>query len=167
SCLWYRSRLESFSTGRLEGRAAGATGAHVARCTACRGVVEATSRMQALVLAASTSMVEPDWSSFWPGIHSRLATEAARPLRDAWWLPWWKPVWGHPRLATSAALALVLALGTMFWPGSNEVTRASASPIVVQDVATADPRGTVMVYSNKDSDVTVIWLFADAGATDR
>jgi len=30
---------------------------------------------------------------------------------------------------------------------------------VVQSVETADPQSSVMVYTNPDSDVTVVWVF--------
>jgi hypothetical protein len=31
--------------------------------------------------------------------------------------------------------------------------------VVVQDVSSADPNRSVMVYSSPDDDVTVIWIF--------
>jgi len=31
--------------------------------------------------------------------------------------------------------------------------------VQVQDVSTSDPNRSVMVYSNPDDDVTVIWVF--------
>jgi hypothetical protein len=31
--------------------------------------------------------------------------------------------------------------------------------VVVQDVSTADPDHSVMVYSNPDDEMTVIWVF--------
>jgi hypothetical protein len=34
-----------------------------------------------------------------------------------------------------------------------------AAPVVVQDVSSADPDRSVMVYSSPDDDVTVIWVF--------
>jgi hypothetical protein len=34
-----------------------------------------------------------------------------------------------------------------------------AAPVQVQDVSTTDPSRSVMVYSNPDDDVTVIWVF--------
>jgi hypothetical protein len=43
---------------------------------------------------------------------------------------------------------------------------ASAGPVVVQDVATEDPDGSVMVYADgergPEQGVTVIWVFASA-----
>lgn len=124
------------------------------------------TRGRRLLRSGVAAPPEPDWSGLWPAIQRRIATEAPRPIQEPWWLPWWTPVWGHPRLATSGALAGALLLTFSFWPVNSEVT-ASGSPVVVQDVAAADPRGTVMVYSNKDSDVTVIWVFAaDTGSND-
>ena len=118
--------------------------------------------LRALVRSAGDGPAEPSWSAFWPAIQSRIASEPARPFRDPWWLPWWKPVWGHPRLAASGALAVGVAGAFALWPASQEPVLASSTPIVVQDVATTDPRDTVMVYSPKEQDMAVIWLFAAA-----
>lgn len=164
ACLWYRSRLEPYMDGALEGRAARAVGGHVERCACCRQIVERLARMRDLVRAAA-GIDEPDWSSFWPAVRARIAADPPRPIWDPWWLPWWKPVWGHPRLASSAALAGALLVSFMVWPGGRELPLASASPVVVQDVAVADPRGSVMVYSNRDQ-VTVIWVFASDPSED-
>jgi hypothetical protein len=121
------------------------------------------------VKALAPDVVEPDWTGLWPGVQARLRSEAGRPIREAWWRPFWKPVWGHPRmaLATSGALAVLLAVS--FWPANEgEISVASAEPVVVQDVDTPDPDGSVMVYSapdrGPDRGVTVIWVFASAGA---
>lgn len=160
ACLWYRSRLERYADGALGDRGARLVGGHLARCVGCSRRLAKLKRLGDLVRSASVAPGpdEPDWSAFWPGVRERIATGPVRPFSDPWWLPWWKPVWGHPRLATSTALAVALVAGAMFWPGGREVPPAYASPVVVQDVS-ADPRGTVMVYSNRD-DVTVIWVFA-------
>jgi len=115
--------------------------------------------MRTLVRAAAPRPADPDWSAFWPVIRHRIQTEAPRPMRDAWWLPLWKPVWGHPRMATSAAMAGAVLLTLTLWPGGQEVTTALADSVTVQDVAAHDPHRSVMVYSNK-GDVTVIWMFA-------
>jgi len=122
--------------------------------------------MRTFVQTAAPRPVDPDWSAFWPVIRQRIETEAPRPIRDAWWLPLWKPVWGHPRMATSAAMTVAVLLTFTLWPGGQEVTTALADSVTVQDVAANDPHRSVMVYSNK-GDVTVIWVFAaDTGQND-
>ena len=99
---------------------------------------------------------------FWPAIRYRIETEAPRPFRESWWLPLWKPVWGHPRMATSAVMAGALIASVSLWPASRDIVE----PVMVQDVGTGEPNRSVMVYSNKD-DVTVIWLLAaDTAAPD-
>jgi hypothetical protein len=104
----------------------------------------------------------PEWSGFWAGIERRIRVEQPRPMRDPWWLPVWKPFWGHPRLALASAVTglAAVALLTTFHPiGQSRPPAAWAAPVMVQDAGTADPDGTVMVYSSPDQDVTVIWLF--------
>ncbi len=68
---------------------------------------------------------------------------------------------GHPRLALGGVMAVVFAFTLSFWPGSEVGVpgAAWASPVVVQDVSSSDPHRGVMVYSNPDHDVTVIWVF--------
>jgi hypothetical protein len=121
--------------------------------------VESARRLRSLV-RASMDVPEPDWTAFWAGIRARIPAETARPVRDSWWLPLWRPFWGHPRVALGGALAGVLALALMLWPAAEDPTSmAWAGPVIVQDVSTPDPDRSVMVYSSPDKTLTVIWLF--------
>ena len=88
-------------------------------------------------------------------------------MREAWWRPYWKPIWGHPRAAMATAVATIMLVTVPFWPGAEQdVPMASAGPVVVQDVASEDPDGSVMVYADgergPEQGVTVIWVFASA-----
>lgn len=160
-CLWNRSRLEAYADGALEGPAARAVSGHVERCAACQATVEHLTRLRHLVSAETVGGDEPDWSGFWPAVRGRIASERPRPVTEAWWLPFWKPIWGHPRLATVTAALAASLVAFSFWPGEEgEVPVAWAGPVVVQDVSTADPDGSVMVYHTPERDVTVIWVFA-------
>jgi hypothetical protein len=121
-------------------------------------------RLRRLVRSAEVP-VDPDWSGFWPAVRLRIASEAPRPVREAWWLPFWKPVWGHPRVAMGSLAVSSLAAALVLWPSAPlTVPRA---PVVVQDVSTTDPNRSVMVYSNPDDDVTVIWVFNPEEQDDR
>ncbi|MBI2525531.1 MAG: zf-HC2 domain-containing protein [Candidatus Rokubacteria bacterium] len=172
-CLWYRSRLEAHADGALQGRAARAVSGHVGRCSACQATVERLSALRRLVSAEAIGVEEPEWSGFWPAVRRRIASEPPRPVAEVWWLPLWKPIWGHPRLATVTAALAASLLTFSLWPGrEGELPAAWADPVVVQDVSTADPDGSVMVYHTPDRDVTVIWVFASqiegqTGATTR
>jgi anti-sigma factor RsiW len=162
-CLWNRPRLERLVDGALRGRMARVATAHVAGCPGCGQEVERLHRLRRLVRSAAAPVADPDWVGFWPAVRLRIASEAPRPVREAWWLPFWKPVWGHPRVALGSLMASGLAAALVLWPSSQvTVPRALAAPVVVQDVSTADPDRSVMVYSNPDEDVTVIWVFNPA-----
>jgi hypothetical protein len=104
-------------------------------------------------------VADPEWAGFWPAVRVRIASEAPRPVRESWWLPYWKPVWGHPRVALGSLMVSSLALGLMLWPGAPGTL---AAPVTVQEVSSADPDRSVMVYSSPDDDVTVIWVFNPA-----
>jgi len=158
-CLWNRPRLERLVDGALGPRAGRWTTSHAARCARCGGEVEQLTRIRMLVRSAAPEVVDPEWAGFWPAVRARIASEAPRPVRESWWLPYWKPVWGHPRVALGSLMVSGLALGLMLWPGAPVTL---AAPVVVQEVSSADPDRSVMVYSSPDDDVTVIWVFNPA-----
>jgi hypothetical protein len=120
---------------------------------------EGARRMRSLVVAAANSVSEPDWSGFWPGVQAKILREAPRPVRDAWWLPLWRPFWGHPRLSLGGALVagvlVALSLGSV--PEPDE-----PGSVIVQDVSTLDSGKSVMVYSIAGQPGTVIWLMDSA-----
>ena len=156
ACLWNRPRLERLVDGALGPRAGRAVTSHAARCPRCGGEVAQLNRLRLLVRSAAPEVAEPEWAGFWPAVRVRIASEAPQRVRESWWLPVWKPVWGHPRVALASVMVSSLALGLVLWP-STPVTLAA--PVVVQEVSSADPDRSVMVYSSPDDDVTVIWVF--------
>lgn len=138
---------------------------HLAGCASCRDREERLTTLRAQVRGAAVVSLAPDWARFWTGIQSRIVTEPARPVREPWWLPIWKPVWGRPRVALVTGLAMVTLLSVPFWPAEEgEFLPAWAGSVMVQDVGTEDPDGSVMVYFDPDRGpergVTVIWVFA-------
>lgn len=155
-CLWNRPRLERLVDGALGPRAGRATTSHAARCPRCGGEVAQLTRLRLLVRSAAPDVTDPEWAGFWPAVRVRIAREASQPVRESWWLPFWKPVWGHPRVALGSLVVSSLALGLVLWPSPPV---ALAARVVVQDVSSADPDRSVMVYSSPDDDVTVIWVF--------
>ena len=158
-CLWSRPRLERLVDGALGPRAGRWTTSHAARCARCGGEVEQLTRIRLLVRSAAPDVADPEWTGFWPAVRVRIASEAPRPVRESWWLPYWKPVWGHPRVALGSLMVSSLALGVMLWPGAPVTL---AAPVTVQEDSSADPNRSVMVYSSPDDDVTVIWVFNPA-----
>ena len=100
----------------------------------------------------------------------------------------WEPLLGHPRLALGSALAaaavVVLAVvapwkgvvrqpeappivapggpSGVSLPGGTSTDIASTTPdppLVVHAVETADPDSSVMVFTNEEPGVTVVWVF--------
>jgi hypothetical protein len=167
-CLWHRFRLERYADRALSPRMTRSVTAHLSCCGGCRERADRQLRLKNLVHEAVGEPAGPDWAGFWPGIQARIARERPRPIRDPWWVPLWKPFWGHPRLVISGAVAAALALVVSLWPGSEgQIPTAWAAPVVVQDVGTADPDRSVMVYSTPDPALTVIWLFSSDGSTEE
>lgn len=158
-CLWNRSRLERLVDGALGPRAGRAATSHAARCARCGGEVEQLTRLRQLVRSATPDLADPDWAGFWPSVRQRIAVEAPRPIRESWWLPFWKPVWGHPRVALGSLMVSGLAAALVLWPSPRVTGPTFAAPVTVQEVSSADPDRSVMVYSSPDDDVTVIWVF--------
>lgn len=160
-CFWNRRRLERHVDGALSARQARSVEGHLAGCEGCRGERDRLARLHALLQNSLPAPADPEWSRFWSGVRTRIVREHPEPFREPWWLPIWKPFWGHPRLALGGVMAGVFALTLSFWPGGEVAVpgAAWASPVVVQDVSSSDPHRGVMVYSNPDHDVTVIWVF--------
>jgi len=161
-CLWSRPRLERLVDGALGPRAGRVAGANASRCVECRGEVDRLRRLRTLVQSAEPRLADPDWAGFWPAVRQRIAAEHPAPVRDAWWMPFWKPVWGHPRVALGGLVVSSLAAALVLWPSPETAKMAVAAPVQVQDVSTTDPDRSVMVFSNPDDDVTVIWVFNPA-----
>jgi len=155
-CAVVRRRLERHADGALAPRATRLVTAHLPGCPTCRTAFEKLTRLRTLVREAASTVTEPDWSGFWPPVRTRIVTEEPRPVRESWWVPFWKPVWGHPRLAFGAVLLAILVVTFSFWPADDA---AFASQVNVQDVSADDPSRSVMVYSSRDPGVTVIWVF--------
>lgn len=156
SCVWIRPRIERYVDGALRMRGARFVAVHLERCAACRVASEELARLKALVRQESPRAAEPDWSGFWATVRARIMSEEPRPVRESWWMPLWKPVWGHPRLAFGSVLLAVLVMAFSFWPVDDA---AFASPVSVQDVSADDSDRSVMVYSSRAHGVTVIWVF--------
>jgi anti-sigma factor RsiW len=163
SCVVVRRRLERRGDGALGARAERFVSRHLGGCPACQAASEGWVRLRALVREATASPGEPDWSGFWPPVRTRILSEEPRPIRESWWVPFWKPVWGHPRLAFGAALLGILVVAFSFWPADEA---AFASQVNVQDVSADDPSRSVMVYTSRDPGVTVIWVFASTEGHD-
>ena len=163
TCAWVRSRLDRHADGALGERAGRFVAAHLGRCDACRAAADDLVRLKALVREESPQVADPDWSGFWVTVKARIVSEAPRPVRESWWVPFWKPVWGHPRLAFGGMLMMVLVTAFTFWPTDDA---AFASPVSVQDVSADDPERSVMVYSSRAHGVTVIWVFGSSENVD-
>lgn len=159
-CLWNRPRLERLVDGALGPWMGRMATQHASRCPSCGPEVERLRRLRALIQSSQVEVADPDWSGFWPSVRTRIVQEVPRPVRDAWWLPYWKPVWGHPRMALSGIVVSTLAVALVMWPSVHApMSRPATAAVEVQDVSTPDPERSVMVFSNPDDDVTVIWVF--------
>lgn len=163
TCTWVRSWLDRHADGALGERAGRLVAAHLGRCDACRAAAEDLVRLKALVREESPQVADPDWSGFWVTVKARIVSEAPRPVRESWWVPFWKPFWGHPRLAFGGMLMIVLVTAFTFWPVDDA---AFASSVSVQDVSADDPERSVMVYSSRTHGVTVIWVFGSSENVD-
>ncbi len=178
-CWLIRQRLGAFQDGELGPAARAKTSAHLARCPACAGELAALGRLRAVLAARAPEPPEAVWDAFWPQVRARVAAapdEAAAPGRS--WLPAVRP-WGPWRLAVGSALTAALAVLLVLAPWQREPERpaaprvagtgAPADPstaglpaaraVVVQSVETADPQSSVMIFTNPESEVTVVWVF--------
>lgn len=152
TCYRARKWLGAYLDGALGEQDARWTERHLATCSTCQAETEELRRVKALVVEAST-VPEPDWTGFFPGIVRGIQDEErvlapAAPRRGWRWWPQW--AMGGAALAT-AGLALVL------WQGGGVPDPAQAS-VHVTDADTEDPGATVMVYTSAEKDLAVVWL---------
>lgn len=162
-CLWSRPRIERHVDGALGPRASRLVETHLRSCGDCETLAESTRRLRALVKGSMGALDDPNWSGFWTGIQSRIhgevASRAPARLKDAWWLPIWRPFWGHPRLSLGGALAAgLLAAFSLSGSLTDRAVPSGEGAVVVENVSTPDPDKSVMVYSTPDQAMTVIWL---------
>src|SRR5215475_6717666 len=175
-CRFIQKRLDAFQDGELPPAARTRTEAHLARCPTCAGELAALGRLRA---ALATPVVEPSdavWDTFWPQVRARIATAPPEeaPVRP---VPWLSPIapW---RFAIGSALAAAVALLVLFAPWQREagpppvarevppvetpkgpLPTQVARAAVVESVETGDPQSSVMVYTNPDAEMTVVWVF--------
>ena len=150
-CYRTRQRLSAFVDGALDEATTRSTVAHLTSCQACQKEADQFRRLQAMLQRTAAATPEPDWTGFWPGVvrgvqDAKRAPAAARPRRAFW----------QPRWALGGAVAaLLMSLGVwQMIPGP--VTMDAG--VIVSSARTEDPRGTVVVYSNKEQDVAVVWV---------
>jgi anti-sigma factor RsiW len=176
-CWLIRRRLDAYQDGELSPGARARTAEHLARCAGCAGEVSALEKLAGALAVEAPEPEDAVWDAFWPQVRARMATagpaEDAAVLRPPAWS--WDSLLGGRRLALGSALAAAaLALVVLApWqqrpvppgnPGVPATSPVAGSPlqnasVVVQSVETTDPESSVMVFSNEDADVTVVWVF--------
>lgn len=156
TCLRTRRRIGAYLDGVLEGAAAQSAARHMSGCATCQREAEELRRVRVLLkrtLRSGSSRAEPDWTGFWPGI-VRGIEDARRTERPPVAAPrrWWRPRW-----AFGGALAAGVVASLTLWQALPGPLTADP-PVVVNSAQTEDPRGTVMIYSTHEKDVTVVWV---------
>jgi anti-sigma factor RsiW len=154
TCLRTRRRIGAYLDGALGDRAARSPASHLSGCRICQREAESLRRVRALLqrsLSTSPGAAEPDWTGFWPGIVRGIGNaRRAEPLPGSTRWRWWRPRW-----ALGGAVAAVAIVSLTLW---QTIPGVPDPPVVVSSAHTDDPRGTVMVYSTHDKDVTVVWV---------
>jgi anti-sigma factor RsiW len=154
TCYFYRRRIDAWLDGALDQQGARRIEAHVAHCRRCAAEAEAI-RVLTGELRSVPAAREPDWSGFWPGV-VRGIQDAQQPERrrpHSW--TWLRPRWAYGGGALAAALLITLGVWE-FMPGAGV---GPEPPLIVRSANSDYPDATVMVYSNPDQDLTVVWVF--------
>lgn len=162
TCLFNRRRIGAYLDGALDDRAARSTASHLGGCGACQREAESLRSVRALLqrsLGPGTGPAEPDWTGFWPGIIRGIEdARRAEPVSVSTPRRRWRPRW-----ALGGAVAAAATVSLTLW---QTIPGAPDPPVVVSSAHTDDPRGTVMVYSTHDKDVTVVWVLGLDESTD-
>ena len=153
TCLLARRRIGSYLDGALDGAAAASTASHLSACAGCRERAEALRRLRLLLQRAlvPAAHAEPDWTGLWPGVVRGIeGGRAAQPLARVG--PRWRPKW-----AIGGALAAALLVSATLWQFGSTTVQGEPS-IVVSSADTEYPQGTVMVYSQHEQNLAVVWV---------
>lgn len=180
-CWLIKRRLDAYQDGELGPAARAKMAAHLGRCEGCASELAALGRLRtALVGAEIPDPGEGVWNAFWPQVRMHL-TATPEPERRIW-----MSIAGHPRIAFSSAVAVaavaVLAVLAPWAPwlapfpspeapqvaapvvptapaSGSPTTPVPGSNVVVHAVETEAPDSSVMVFTNEEPGVTVVWVF--------
>jgi anti-sigma factor RsiW len=155
TCYRTRRRIGAYLDGALDQAMARSAAAHLASCGSCQREADELRRLRGL-LRRNLAPAAPDWTGFWQGVVRGIEDQRnARPVPAK--RPWWhlarRPSWA---LGGALTAALLLSIGVWQWTPGSRLTDAG---VLVTSASTDDPRGTVMVYSNPEQDVAVVWVF--------
>lgn len=158
TCFRTRRRIGAYLDGALAGGAAEATARHLSGCAACQREAEALRGLRAMLrraLSPAPGPSEPDWAGFWPGIVRGIeGARGGHPPRVETAIRKW---WWNPRWALGGAALAIAILSFSLWQAMPDLL-TSDPPVIVSSAHTEDPNGTVMVYSGREKDVTVVWV---------
>lgn len=183
-CWPTRRRLDAYRDGELDGATRSGVERHLARCRACSAEAASLTRLHAALAApgaeAGSDPPEAVWDAFWPQVRMRMAAAPA-PEVSRWGA--WTMAPGGPRFVLGSALAAAALAAVAIlapWQGLERHVPAGTSgtgvqvaslpvgttgpgvaapDMMVESVETADPQSSVMVYTNPESDMTVVWVF--------
>ena len=175
-CRFIQKRLDAFQDGELAPADRARTEAHLARCPTCAGELATLGRLRTALTAAIAEPPDAVWDAFWPQVRSRIA---AAPLEAESTRPAWLSGLGPWRFVIGSGLAVALALLAVFAPWQRQPDQPSGLQIampaapaeaprvglpvtpaaVVESVETGDPQSSVMVFTNPDAEMTVVWVF--------
>lgn len=157
TCYLTRRRVGAFLDRALGDRQSRSTSAHLARCGRCQREADQLRTLRMALHASVIAADPPDWTGFWPGIVRGVEDgRPGAPLRiDAGW--WRRRVLSRPRVAFGGALAAAVLVSMTLWQVLAP-TVAPEAPAFVTSANTEDPRGTVLVYSPPERDLTVVWV---------
>jgi anti-sigma factor RsiW len=150
TCYRTRQRLSAFLDGELDDATTRTTVAHLTSCGACQKEADQFRRLHSMLQRTASAAPEPDWTGFWPGVVRGVQDAKRAPVvrpRRAFWQPRWA--------VGSAVAAILMSVGV--WQLMPDPATMDAG-VIVSSARTEDPRGTVMVYSNKEQDVAVVWV---------
>ena len=164
-CWLTRRRLGAYHDQELAPAVAARVEAHLGRCPGCSGESAAIQRLHVALAADVPELPAAAWNAFWPQVRTRLAAEL---VPEPLWRRAWaevaprRLVFGSALAGAALAVVAVLAPWQQFENHPRPVAPVPGVPsqqVVVQSVEATDPQSSVMVYTNPESDVTVVWVF--------
>lgn len=163
-CFRVRGRLGAYRDRELPPRSRARMEAHLARCAGCHAELRVLDRLAQQLSVPVPEPPEAVWQAFWPRVRAGLPPA---PRVPTWRERLLGPVLSHPRLALGTAVGMALTLLALLAPWTSERAIAprleQAVPVAeamgVQSVEASEPGASVMVFTNADQQLNVIWVF--------
>lgn len=165
----YSILLNAYVDGELPSNKVKNVEIHLENCAICRTELENIKKARNLLrIQLTENLPDEKLKDFLPQLKIRLAREdwktSIEEIKEVKFT--WKDFILSHRMAFGSALAAVLIIAIFLWQPFISINNIDSSksviamsPISINYVETENPNSSIMVFTAKESNTTVIWIF--------